>query len=422
MIQLQVLNHIINKRDSSILLLNNLTKDYFSDYPNEYTFIQHHLTEYGCLPDQVTFLNTFPDFEVLEVNEPVNYLVDELYDDYNTRFLARTFNTVKKLLTEGKTDEAMKVYKNACDDMVKATHIDSVDIIQDVSRFDNYIDKCNDFNKYYIKTGFNELDDLIGGWDKFEEYGTVAARPGIGKSWVTLKMAEAAVAQGLRVGLYSGEMSEQKVGYRFDTLAGHISNSALLRGKVEVQANYKQYIDSIHDKYKGCLKVMTPKMVNGLAGVNALRAFIEKDNLDILFVDQHSLLEDDRGARNPVERAANISKDIKKLQVLKKIPIITVSQQNRSSTEDGVSTANISQSDRISQDSTVILFLEQKDNILTLNLVKSRDSVNNKKLHYAIDLDKGIFQFMPEEQVDKEACEQLRNEYEYTNTAGEDVF
>jgi hypothetical protein len=42
MIQLQVLNRIINDQDSSILLLNNLTQEYFSDYPNEYNFIKNH--------------------------------------------------------------------------------------------------------------------------------------------------------------------------------------------------------------------------------------------------------------------------------------------------------------------------------------------------------------------------------------------
>jgi replicative DNA helicase len=224
------------------------------------------------------------------------------------------------------------------------------------------------------------------------------------------------------VGIYSGEMSERKVGYRFDTLASHISNSALTRGREHVKNDYREYISTLGDKYKGCLKVLTPSMISGPAGVNSLRAFIEKENLDILCVDQHSLLEDDRNARNPVERAANISKDLKNLQVMKKIPIIAVSQQNRASTETGVGTANIAQSDRISQDSTVILFLEQKDNILTMTLAKARDATNNKKLHYAADFDKGVFQYMPSEDDNPSSCEELREEYDGVNVDGDDVF
>ena len=405
-----------------MLLLNNLTEEYFSDYPNEFGFIQRHLAEYGKVPDLASFLDKFPDFEVIEVNEPTSYLLNELYKDRNTRFLAKTFNTVRKLLGEGKTDEAMRLFSNSSNDMVQSTHLETVDLLQDKTRYDDYVERCNDFSRYYIRTGFNELDDLIGGWDRQEELATIAARPGIGKSWILIKVAKAALEQGLRVGIYSGEMSERKVGYRFDTLVSNISNSAITRGKEYVQNDYREYIDSLSSRFRGCLKVLTPSMISGPAGVTALRAFIEKENLDILCVDQHSLLEDDRNARNPVEKAANISRDLKNLQVLKKIPIIAVSQQNRASTENGVGTANIAQSDRISQDSTVILFIEQKDNVLTLNLSKARDAINNKKLHYAVDFDKGVFQFMPSEDDNPSSCDDLKDEYDGTSTGGDDVF
>ena len=422
MVQLQVLNSIINKKDSSLLLLNNLTEEYFSDYPNEFGFIQRHLNEYGQIPDLASFLDKFPDFEVIEVTEPTSYLLTELYKDRNTRFLAKTFNTVRKLLGEGKTDEAMRLFTHSSEDMIQSTPLETVDLLSSRERFDDYVERCSDFSRFYIRTGFSELDDLIGGWDRNEELATIAARPGVGKSWILLVVAKAALEQGLRVGIYSGEMSERKVGYRFDTLVSHISNSAITRGKEYVQNEYRDYIDSLSTKYRGCLKVLTPAMINGPAGVTALRAFIEKENLDILCVDQHSLLEDDRNARNPVERAANISKDLKNLQVLKKIPIIAVSQQNRSSTENGVGTANIAQSDRISQDSTVILFIEQKDNVLTLNLAKARDAINNKKLHYAVDFDKGVFQFLPSEDDNPSSCEDLRDEYDGATSGGDDVF
>lgn len=421
MVQLQVLNAILFNKDSSLILLNNLTSDYFSDYPNEYNFIKSHLNQYGTIPDQVSFLNKFPDFELFQVTEPTSYLINELYNDYNTRFLASTFNKVRKLLNEGKTDEAMAVYTNASNDMVKAVHLETFDLLQDTSRYDDYLEKCQDFSKFYVKTGFKELDDLIGGWDRYEELATIAARPGIGKSWILLMTAKAALEQGLRVGLYSGEMSERKVGYRFDTLVSHISNSAITRGKDYIQNEYKIFIDSLPSKYDGCFKILTPAMINGPAGVTALRAFIEKEQLDILFIDQHSLLEDDRKARNPIEKAANISKDLKNLQVLKKIPIIAVSQQNRNNAENGAGTENIAQTDRISQDSTILIFLEQKDGVLSLNLAKARDSVNNKKLNYACDFDKGVLQYMPEE-ANAEECENLRSEYEYDSNSGEDVF
>jgi hypothetical protein len=50
----------------------------------------------------ITMVNTFPGFDVIEVNEPANYLLDELYNDKNKRQLAKTFNAVRKYLNEEK--------------------------------------------------------------------------------------------------------------------------------------------------------------------------------------------------------------------------------------------------------------------------------------------------------------------------------
>ncbi len=424
MIQLQFLNRILSTGDTSLLLMNNLTDDFFSDFRTEYRWIQSHITQYGNCPDFHSFLDKFPDFDVVEVHESDNYLIDELYQDYNKRKLAKVFNRVRELINQDKIDEAMKLYTSAASDVVSSTHLDSVDIFQDTSRYDDYIQKCNDFNKYYVKTGFKELDALIGGWDRNEELATIVARPGIGKSWILHKVAVAAAEQGLRVGIYSGEMSENKVGYRIDTLISHISNSSIMKGNDSIQLEYKKHMEELPKRFKGTIKVLTPAMINGIASVTALRAFIEREKLDILCIDQHSLLEDERGARNPIDRAANISRDLKALQVLKKIPIIAVSQQNRDSLVVGHDTATVAQTDRISQDSTLLIFLKQSTiegmdaRVLTMTLVKARDSVAGAELQYAIDLNRGLFEFIPNEKnTSQQDMQQIAREFE-----GEDAF
>lgn len=423
MIQLQFLNRLLDTGDSSLLVVNNLDESFFSDYKQEYKFIKEHLDKYNTIPDKLTFANKFPEFDFVQVHETRNYLIDELFLDKQKRFLASTFNEVRDLLQQGKTEEAIALYTSASDVAIKAKHLQCTDLLSDTSRYNDYIERCNDFNKFYIRTGFKELDSIIGGWDRQEELATLVARPGVGKSWCMIKCASAALEQGLNVGIYSGEMSARKVGYRFDTIVGHFSNYAITKGVDGLQNEYKQYIDTLKEKYSGSLKVLTPQDIDGPAGVTALRAFIEKENLDILFVDQHSLLEDDRRGRSAVEKASNISKDLKNLQVLKKIPIIAVSQQNRTETEEGavIDVSKIAQADRIGQDSTVVLFFEQKDNILTMHLAKSRDSVAGKKLSYAIDLNKGVFNYIPTENdaVGGEGYKELAEEY---GDLGEDIF
>ena len=420
-IQNQFINKILAGKDPTLITLNNLTDEFFSDYKDEFNYIKNHLQRYGNIPDEVTFLSVFPDFDIIPVNESEKYLLDSLYDDRNKRLLAKTFNKVREALNDGDTEKAMRIYNESSEMLLQAKHLEAVDIYKDLSRYDSYIERSTDFTKYYVKTGFPELDEVIGGWDRKEELATIVARPNVGKSFVLFKVALAAAEQGLTVGIYSGEMSETKVGYRLDTIMSHISNTKIIHGNNNIQVEYKKFLEGIQGKLKGKILVLTPSMINGTAGVNALRAFIDKYHLDMLCIDQHSLLEDDRKAKNPVERAANISRDLKNLQVMVKIPIIAVSQQNRENTDEkGVDTKNVAQSDRISQDSTILLFLERgsvkenKHNIMTLTLVKSRDSANGCKLSYIVDLDKGTWLYLPSEEnkSDDSKCEDLKNEFE----------
>lgn len=354
---------------------------------------------YGQTPDMETVLKTFPNFEVIDVNESIDYLISELYKQKNTDYLVSTFNQMKKLLVSGNIDDAVDLVTKASQKVSGDKHLDAVDILEDISRYDAYVDKCSNFEKYYISTGFRELDNIIGGFDRQEELAVVAARSGVGKSWMLLKFITEAVKQGLTIGLFSGEMTVNKVGYRFDTLMSHISNGQLVHGNISAANAYKSYLDNLKENHTGKLYVMTRDMVDGKCGVNALTGFVDKYNLDILFIDQLSLLDDDRNARIMHEKAANISKDLKILQTTRHIPIISVSQQNRESIDEGefAGTENIAQSDRIAQDATLIMFLTQKDDILTMHIAKSRDGGTGETLKYAIDLDKGRYDYIKED-------------------------
>lgn len=407
MIQAQVLNAILQNRDSSIITLNNLTVDYFSDYKQEFWFIKNHLDEYGNVPDLTTFLDKFPNFEYFEVHESLNYLLKELINDKNKRFLAENYNKIRDCLINNDPESAMQLLRQASEESSTAVSLQCVDILKDTSRYEAYLERTQDYDKYFIKTGFKELDMILGGWDVKEELATIVARTGVGKSWTLLKCATAAAMQGKRVGIYSGEMSENKVGYRIDTLIGNISNGSLIHGNASIKNEYKKYLEELKTKVPGSIKVLTPKMINGPAGVSALRAFIEKEDIEILFIDQHSLLDDDRKAKNPVEKAANISRDLKLLQVVKQIPIISVSQQNREKLDNGTfDTTQLAQSDRIAQDSTVIIFVEKKDDLMKLHLVKSRDTENGKVLTYRVDFNTGKFQFIPDEKSTEQAIQE----------------
>lgn len=166
MVQLQVLNKILADKDASIITLNNLTSDFFPEYIGEFHFIKEHLDKYGCLPDKETFLDKFEDFEVLDVNEPTSYLLEELYSDKTRRDLVTNYNKLRPLLMSGDkeaTDEALMLLKQAAENISGAVSLNCTNILEDKSRYDSYLERLENYDKYFIKTGFNELDAVIGG-------------------------------------------------------------------------------------------------------------------------------------------------------------------------------------------------------------------------------------------------------------------
>ena len=696
MIELQALNYVIQKKDASFFLMNSLNEDFFTSYKAEYKFINDHIKKYNVVPDSLTVQNKFPDFPIVETTEAPEYIVNQLYQEYNAQMVVESYKKsvekFKKKDFEGGIAEASGIAKK----VISNSPVKSVDLISDRTRYDAYIEKTKDLGAYYVTTGFPEIDNLLGGgWDRKEELATIIARPGVGKclqkgtkvlmadgtvkavedicvgdrvqsllrantvlalhnggstgykivstdvnddsfivsknhiltlydsslkmlvdimiedylnlseddkskyflyyagveypekshiippyqmgkqlkdlvkneipseyivdssmqrkyfmagvidsygcydtntsgfklnckdfsrdvieqlmqiargicvgvryednyiyfidnasiiptihrtkfvthilakpvikqfsvvpierveyygfrcdgderyllwnniithnTWILLKCATAAAQKGLRVGLYSGEMSDIKVGYRVDTLLGNISNSDITHGNIAVQNVYKEYLDKLSETVKGSILVLTPEANNRkLATVSDLQAFIEREHLDMLCIDQHSLLEDERHGRDNVTKASNISKDLKTLQVLSKIPIISVSQQNRDGDKDenaDLDVSRIAQTDRIGQDSTICLILQHDhhNDILTVTMAKVRDAQTGKKLRYIIDLNRGIFTYAPSEcdATGGSGCDKLMEEYDgyevlTENTdkeiSGEDIF
>ena len=98
--QLQVLNKVLQTKDFSLIELNNLTEDFFFNYKAEFNYIKNHYEKYHSVPDKLTFISIFPEFDIIEVTEPDNYLIEQLYKDYNSSFIASRFNQIKKLIEE----------------------------------------------------------------------------------------------------------------------------------------------------------------------------------------------------------------------------------------------------------------------------------------------------------------------------------
>lgn len=403
MVQLQILNKILQSKDISIIRNNDITVDYFDPpYDMYFSFISNHYEQYGNVPDKETFLSKFTEFDLVEVTESDNALLDILFEEHLYNKMVKVINTVANKANDN-SNEAVEYLKSQLPNLVARTNRSYIDIIEKANlRLEEIKDKQNAERPWYIPTGFPELDNVVNGWSRGEEFVVLFARTGQGKSWVLVKAATHAWEIGYNVGYISPEMSANRIGYRFDTHYNHFSNADLLSGRIDVKT-YSDYIETLKEKTNKFI-VAIPNDFNKRITVGKLRNFVKDNKLDLLCIDGITYLSDERGKDrdNKTTTLTNISEDLMLLSVELQIPIIVVVQSNRGGVrgeeERGTpELENIRDSDGIAQNATKVISLRQTGPGLEMGIKKNRDGSTNVRLVYTWDIDSGIFTYIPGE-------------------------
>ena len=94
-----------------------------------------------------------------------------------------------------------------------------------------------------IMTGFNDLDELLGGLQRADMI-ILGARPSLGKSTLAMNMALNAAENGAKVGVFSLEMSREQLALRLLAADAEIDAHRLRLG-LYTEAEEQRIIDSI---------------------------------------------------------------------------------------------------------------------------------------------------------------------------------
>ena len=410
MVELQIICKVLNTKDYSIIENNYLTEDFFPTYREEYSYIKSHYAEYKNVPDIETFLAKFPEFERVEVNETDRYLVNTIREEHLYTMSVPVIKKAAELL-KADANEAGRYIQAEMSNLVPNYEIDSCDIVHSDERVDVYEDKMLNKDKWFIPTGFEELDDLMGGgWQCGEELGVIVARTGNCKSWVIVKMAQHAWKIGKTPGYMSPEMSGVKIGYRFDTVNNHFSNSGLNRGdsyRVNLD-EYRQYMEQLKQAPNGFI-VTTPRNFNNKVTVTKLKTWVKSSKIDILFVDGITYLSDERykNGDNKTTSLTNISEDLMQMSCELGIPVIVVVQSNRGGVDkDAPDLEDIRDSDGIAHNATRVFSVRHKDEYLTIICKKNRDYKTGTKVEYLADIDTGEYTYVESADDVKEETEE----------------
>lgn len=431
MVQLQVLNKVLSSSDNSIIEINNLTEEYFIEYKDEFEFIQNHIREYGNVPDKATFLANFPDFEVLDVTESDRYLIDKIREEY---LYYKSVPVVQKIAELLKTDAnaAAEYMVSQISNLTPNYSSKSIDIVaQADERYRQFLERKEHQGEWFFTSGFPELDDIIHGIQRGEEFIVIFARVNQGKSWILGKMCTHVWQLGFNVGYISPEMSANSIGYRFDTLYKNFSNKGLMRGNDSIKdSEYEKYINELKQKDNKFI-VATPIDFDKRITVSKLKNWVKEYKLDMIAVDGITYMTDERYKRgdNKTTSLTNISEDLMSMSMELGIPVLVVVQANRSGTfEQGQSGTpeleSIRDSDGIAYNASKSISIRQTGAGLEIGIKKNRFGAVGGKLIYNWSIDTGEFEFIPSyddaepETVTRKKVEENRRKYNDV----EDVF
>lgn len=395
-----------------------LTEDMFLTCKDEIQFIQRHFAEYKQLPDKVIFLQKFKSFQILDVSESMEYLADRIKEQFLYTKMVPIITKAGELLREDslKTVSYLRAeLENLQKENPVSKNRDGVDIIAaSKDRLSSYLKRCEMKGLMGIPTGIPQLDDLTNGWLWGEELVVITGRTNVGKSWIAEYFGTVAWEAGYKILHYSGEMSVEMVGFRFDTLHKHFSNMGLLNGSGMLGAkagtdggkylrkDYEDYISQLSQK-SGYI-IVTPDDFGGRKPtVDELETLAKKLAADMVIIDQLSLMSDQRRADTPRIAYNNISEDAFLMSKRLGKPVIMLAQANRESVKNkkkGQSPElhDLAESDGVAQNSTRVISLSVIDGILKLAMKKNRYGINNKDVLVMWDINAGYIKPMLEKQ------------------------
>ena len=428
---LQILSKVILTKDNSIIENNLLTIDFFPQYESEYEFLQNHIKEYGCVPDKITFLSKFPDIEIVECEESDKYLIDTIKEEHLYQQSVPILQKAAEILKTNSND-AVEYLFSSLKELQPSYKTGGTNIIsQAEDRYNQYVEMRENPDNWFFTTGFPELDDIIQGIRRNEEFLVLFARLNQGKSWILEKICTHIWEIGYNVGYISPEMSENSIGFRFDTLHKNFSNKALMWGKDDIEdSEYKKYIDSLKER-KNKFMVATPQEFNNKITVSVLRNWIKENKLDLIAIDGIKYLTDERKQRGDslTISLTNISEDLMSLSRELCVPVLVVVQAHRGGViekENGTpEMEHIRDSDGIGHNASTALAIRQLQNgVLEIGIKKNRFGFVGGKLLYQWDVNKGIFTNIPsyDDNIPREKTERKVREIKKQYQDKTDIF
>ena len=211
-----------------------------------------------------------------------------------------------------------------------------------------------------ISTGFAELDEQTSGLQKSDLI-IVAGRPSMGKTTFAMNIAEnAAMESSAPVAIFSMEMPAEQLAMRMISSLGRVELQKLRTGRLAEQdwPRITSAITLLNQKrnvYIDDTPSLTPTELRAKS-----RRLAREHGLGLIVIDYLQLMQVAGGGENRATEISEISRSLKALAKELEVPVVALSQLNRSleqRPDKRPVMSDLRESGAIEQDADVIMFI-----------------------------------------------------------------
>jgi len=210
-----------------------------------------------------------------------------------------------------------------------------------------------------VSTGFNDVDAMTAGLQS-SDLVIVAGRPSMGKTTFAMNIAEhAAIKDGVPVAVFSMEMPGEQLAMRLMSSLGRIDQTRVRTGKLE-DDDWPRLTSAVSILSEAPLFIDdTPALSPAELRARARRLKREHD-LGLIVIDYLQLMQIPGHKENRTGEISEISRSLKALAKELNVPVVALSQLNRSLEQRPNKRpvmSDLRESGAIEQDADVIIFI-----------------------------------------------------------------
>ena len=211
-----------------------------------------------------------------------------------------------------------------------------------------------------VPSGFTGLDRITSGWQRSDLI-VIAARPGMGKTAFVLSMARnIAVDLKKPVALFSLEMSAIQLVTRLISSESSLPSDKLKKGTLE-EYEWEQLHAKINELIDAPLFIDDTPALSVFELRAKCRRLKSQHKIDLIIIDYIQLMSGGDNKGNREQEISNISRSLKSLAKELDVPVIALSQLNRSvETRGGTKRpilSDLRESGAIEQDADLVAFI-----------------------------------------------------------------